>query len=328
MEKGLPSASIETLQKRALILAAIRSFFWERKVLEVETPVLSQYGTVDQHINSFSVDSGFDQTKRYLHTSPEFAMKRLLAAGSGSIYQICHCFRDGEKSRQHNHEFTMLEWYRTDFSYIELIREVDDLVRMVLGSLTENYIVEKMETECITYQMMFNTYLGINPFSATIEQLQNCASTNNINISHESMGENRDDWLNLLLSHLIEPQLGKGKLTFVMDYPASQAALARISPYDVNVAERFELYIDGVEIANGFQELCDSQEQEQRFIADQEKRTQTGKMQIPYDKNFIKAMSQGLPECSGVALGVDRLVMFALGLENIEEVIPFSSEIA
>ncbi len=323
MENGFPTASIETLQKRALILAAIRSFFWERKVLEVETPVLSQYGTVDLHIDSFAVESGFDQIQRYLHTSPEFAMKRLLAAGSGSIYQICHCFRDGEKSRLHNHEFTMLEWYRTGFSYIELIREVDDLVRMILGPKTEY-----MDTECITYQVMFNTYLGINPFSATIEQLQNCASQNGINISFDSMGDDRDDWLNLLLSHVIEPQLGKGKLTFVMDYPASQAALSRISPYDPNVAERFELYLEGVEIANGFQELCDPQEQEQRFIEEQKKRIENGKMDIPYDKNFIKAINHGLPECSGVALGVDRLVMFALGLGGIEEVMPFTAYVS
>lgn len=323
MENGLPTASIETLKKRALILAAIRSFFWEREVLEVETPALSQYGTVDLHIDSFSVNSGFDQTKRYMHTSPEFAMKRLLAAGSGSIYQICHCFRDGEKSRLHNHEFTMLEWYRTDFSYIELISEVDGLVRMVLGPAAQT-----METECITYHMMFNSYLGINPFTATIEQLQNCAVENGINISHESMGDNRDDWLNLLLSHVIEPQLGRGKITFVLDYPASQAALARISPYDSKIAERFELYLEGVEIANGFQELCDPQEQEQRFIEEQQNRAENGKMDIPYDKNFIGAMSQGLPECSGVALGIDRLIMFALGLDDIREAMSFPADIA
>ncbi len=323
MENGLPTTSIDTLQKRALILAAIRSFFWERKVLEVETPVLSQYGTVDFHIDSFAVDSGFDKTKRYLHTSPEFAMKRLLAAGSGSIYQICHCFRDGEKSLLHNHEFTMLEWYRIGFSYIELIREVDDLVRTILGPAAE-----VIETECITYQMMFSTYLGINPFTSTIEQLQKCATENGINIDVDSMGDNRDDWLNLLLSHLIEPQLGKGKLTFIMDYPSSQAALARISPYNPDVAERFELYIEGVEIANGFQELCDPQEQEQRFIEEQQKREKNGKSKIPYDNNFISAMSQGLPECSGVALGIDRLVMHALGAEKISQVIPFTAELA
>ena len=323
MENGFPTASIETLQKRALILAAIRSFFWEREVLEVETPVLSQYGTVDLYIDSFTVDSSFDNTKRFLHTSPEFAMKRLLAAGSGSIYQICRCFRDGEKSRLHNHEFTMLEWYRSGFSYIELISEVDDLVRMVLGTAAQS-----IETECITYQMAFNTYLKLNPFTATIEQLQNCASENGININHESMGQNRDDWLNLLLSHLVEPQLGKGKFTFLMDYPASQAALARISPYDSNIAERFELYLDGVEIANGFQELCNAAEQEQRFVEEQAKRSENGKMGIPYDKNFINSMNQGLPECSGVALGIDRLVMFALGLDNIDQVMPFPADIA
>ncbi len=318
MEDGFPSTSIETIKNRALILAAVRSFFNERELFEVETPILSNFGTVDPYIDSFVVSSQFAKHKQYLHTSPEFAMKRLLAAGSGSIFQICHAFRDGEIGRLHNTEFTMLEWYRVGFSYIELIREVDDLVRMVLRDLSYN-----RETECITYQAMFNTYLGINPFNATIEQLIACSNQHGINIDVESMGDNRDDWLNLLHSHVIEPQLGRGKLTFVMDYPASQAALARISSYDKNVAERFELYIEGVEIANGFQELSDPEEQEERFIAEQEQRKKIGKMDIPYDKNFIAAMNQGLPDCSGVALGLDRLMMFALEFDSIDKVLPF-----
>lgn len=323
MEDGSPSASIETIKNRALMLTAVRSFFKERELLEVETPILSAFGTVDPYIDSFVVSSQFEEHVQYLHTSPEFAMKRLLAAGSGSIFQICHAFRDGEIGRLHNTEFTMLEWYRVGFSYIELIREVDDLVRMILRDLSYN-----RETECITYQAMFSTYLGINPLSATIEQLIDCANQHGININAEAMGDNRDDWLNLLHSHVIEPQLGRGKLTFIMDYPASQAALARISPYDKSVAERFELYIEGVEIANGFQELSDPQEQENRFIAEQNQRKKIGKMDIPYDKNFIAAMNQGLPDCSGVALGLDRLMMFALELDSIDKVLPFPADIA
>ncbi len=307
------------IKKRAFIYSQIRSFFNERDVLEVETPVLSFSGTVDPTIDSFTVKSQFYQQPLFLQTSPEFAMKRLLVEGSGSIYQICRSFRDGESGRRHNPEFSMLEWYRLDFSYFDLMQEVDHLVRQIVpGDMI------KKESEYISYNQLFIQYLAIDPLAADIGDLINCAKHHNLNVDETTMGDDFDLWLGLLLSHLIEPKLGVDGLTFVYDYPASQAALARLKPQDSRIAERFELYINGVEVANGFQELQDADEQRERFISEQEVRKESDKMVVPFDNHLLNALSKGLPFCAGVALGLDRLIMLALKANSITDVIPFS----
>lgn len=293
-----PSASLVNLRLRAQILAKIRSFFAEREVLEVETPLLSAAATTDPHLKSFRVERDY-----YLQTSPEFAMKRLLAAGSGAIYQIGKAFRDEEQGRQHNPEFTMLEWYRPGFDHHDLMDEMDDLLQTILGTET---------AERLIYADAFQKYLGINPHTATITELQKCAQINIVGLENAS----RDAWLHLLISHCIEPHLGQQKPTFLYNFPASQAALARVHD---GVAERFEVYIQGMELANGFHELRDATEQEKRFIADLQERS----IQVPYDQHLLSALRHGLPDCAGVALGIDRLVMIAANTRNIADVMSF-----
>ncbi|THB69309.1 MAG: EF-P lysine aminoacylase GenX [Gammaproteobacteria bacterium] len=300
------------LKAKAGFCRDIREFFSKRDVIEVDTPVLSRYGTVDPSIASFEVNSAFSKSPLYLQTSPEFAMKKLLCNGSGSIYQICHSFRDGEEGRLHRHEFSMLEWYRVGFTMFDLIDEVEELVLSIFPVK-----VTSTKKQVFSYSELFLKYLDIDPLVATVIQLQQVAYCNKININKDVMGDDRDSWLNLLMSHLIEPQLGKCGLTFVYGYPASQAALAQLNQDDNRIADRFELYINGVEIANGFQELQDAQEQLRRFQAEQQYRADNGMMQIPYDKELIAALEKGLPFCSGVAVGLDRLFMLRTGAESI-----------
>ncbi len=306
-----PSASIEALRARAYIIHLIRKFFAAHEVMEVETPLLAHSSATDAVIHSFTVEVPGQPSLMYLQTSPEFAMKRLLAAGSGAIYQICKAFRQDESGQRHNPEFTMLEWYRPGFSYTQLMDEVDLLIQTVLPTAA----IHRW-----TYLDLFSHYLNINPFTANTEELKTCASTHGVNVHFET--SDRDDWLNLLMSHLIEPQL---QASFVYDYPASQAALSQIRKKDnYLVAERFELYINGMEIANGYHELCDAKEQEQRFIQDNLKREALGLAILPIDYRLIAALKKGLTECSGVALGIDRLVMLVLESKTIADVLSFS----
>lgn len=314
-----PSASLIALKLRAQILARIRAYFVETAVLEVETPVLSRAATTDPHLHSFTARTlapGDPTTPRYLHTSPEFAMKRLLAAGSGSIYQVCKVFRGGESGQRHNAEFTLLEWYRVGFTYHQLMDDAEALVTAVLERASSS------PSERISYRDAFVRYAGIDTFTATIVEHAECVRRHDVAVSGLSESD-LDTWRNLLLTHVIEPQLGRGRLTFLYDYPASQAALARVRPGDPPLAERFELYVEGMELANGFGELSNAEEQRRRFENDRAARAAEGLAAVPSDDLLLAALRHGLPDCSGVALGVDRLVMLAANATSIEEVLPF-----
>lgn len=301
-----PSASLHNLRVRSQLLAAIRHFFHARNVMEVETPLLCHHTNPDPSIESFEL---LDQKARYyLQTSPEFAMKRLLAAGSGPIYQLAKAFRREEAGRYHNPEFTLLEWYRPDNHYHALMTEVDELLQLILGT----GIAER-----ITYEELFVNYLRINPHTASVEALEQCARAQQINYSSIA---DKDVWLNLLLTHGIEPHIGLTKPIFIYDYPASQAALARVRG---QVAERFEVYFKGMELANGFHELSDPQEQEHRFTEQIALRQARGQPVLERDHFFLEALRHGLPDCSGVALGVDRLVMIACHAMALSDTVTF-----
>jgi lysyl-tRNA synthetase class 2 len=247
-------------------------------------------------------------------------MKRLLAAGSGPIYQVCKVFRDGESGRLHNPEFTMLEWYRTGYDDQRLMDEVDELVRLLLGEH-----VALAPSERLTYRDAFVRYTGLDPHQATSTEFANAAHANDIHAS-TALYEQHDAslWRDLLLTHLVEPHLGRNRPTFIYDYPASQAALARVRAGDPPLASRFELYINGMEIANGFHELGDAGEQRTRFERQQHARHATGLPAVPLDERLLSALAAGLPDCAGVALGFDRLVMLCAGLDRIEQVLSFA----
>lgn len=315
-----PSASIENLKTRASLLKTIRDFFYARNVMEVETPSLSQASVTDIHLASFStqfVGPGFAKgLPLYLQTSPEFAMKRLLAAGSGAIFQLAKAFRNEEAGRHHNPEFTMLEWYRPGFNAAQLMDEIDDLMTAVVGS-------EKAER--ISYQQAFITHLACDPLTASIEELTQLAKLQGFD--HIAEQENdKDTLLQLLFCMCIEPKIGQQTPCFVYHFPASQAALAKLNTDDNRVAERFELYFKGMELANGFDELTEADEQRQRFIDDNNKRKAQSLAEVTVDERFLAALSHGLPQCSGVALGVDRLLMLALNAKRISDVIAFDVE--
>ncbi len=313
-----PSASIAILQKRAQILADIRSFFAKRQVMEVDTPLLASKPVTDPHLVNFSCQfvspiSAVQQTL-YLQTSPEYAMKRLLCAGSGDIYQLGKAFRNEEAGRHHNPEFTLLEWYRLDFDHWQLMEEVADLLALVLGCI---------KVDKVSYASLFRQYLGIDPLDTGLAHLQQaCIQQGFADLAQRE--SNKDTLLQLLFSHVIEPQIGQAQPCFVYHFPASQAALAKISQQDKRVAERFEVYYQGIELANGFHELQSAQEQRYRFEQDNLLRQQMGLAQVPIDESLLAALEKGLPACAGVALGFDRLLMLACSLETISEGMPFS----
>ncbi len=307
-----PSASLEALRVRAETLAKLRSFFAERGVLEVETPTLAAAPVTDVHLASLALPlAGREGRTVYLQTSPEFAMKRILAAGSGPIYQISKAFRDGEAGRRHNPEFTILEWYRPGWNHHRLMDEVDELLATVLGT---------PPGERFTYHEAFLRHAGVDPHRSPTADLR--ARAGELGVSDTS-GLERDGLLDLVLTHLVEPRLGRGRPAFVHDFPASRAALARIRPGDPPVAERFEVFVDGLELANGFHELTDPIEQRQRFEADLAERRRRGLPEVPIDERLLAALAAGLPPCAGVALGIDRLAMLALGTTDISDVIAF-----
>ncbi|HKJ77178.1 MAG TPA: EF-P lysine aminoacylase EpmA, partial [Gammaproteobacteria bacterium] len=315
-----PAASPEALRARARVLAAIRAFFAERDVMEVETPVLSAAANLDPHIDSLATTyqgpGAPDGRTLYLHTSPEFPMKRLLAAGSGPIYQLGRVFRQGESGRLHNPEFTMLEWYRPGWDHHALMDEVEALAATVLGVTGP--------AERLSYAEAFQRHLDLNPHAAAVEELIQAALAHGIAPPPGLGRDDRDGWLDLLLSQRIEPYLGRGRPTFIYDYPASQAALARVRGGWPPVAERFELYSEGVELANGFHELADAAEQRRRFEAERARReAETGRPAPSLDERLLAALEAGLPDCAGVALGVDRLLMRAAGAERLEQVLAF-----
>ncbi|OAI49135.1 poxB regulator PoxA [Gammaproteobacteria bacterium SCGC AG-212-F23] len=311
-----PTASFKTLHTRAKILAQVRDFFSKRNVLEVQTPLLSSTSVTDPYIQSipaiFQKTGSQIQETLYLQTSPEYAMKRLLAAGSGPIFQICKAFRQGEVGTFHQPEFTMLEWYRPDFNHHDLMNEMDDLLQLVLN---------KGKAERLSYAAAFVNTVGINPHFASLEELSFCAKKNGILVN--STITDRDAWLDLILTHCIEPHFANNHPVFLYDFPISQAALAKIRNEDPPVASRFEVYYKGIELANGFHELQDSDEQRRRFENNLHQRNKLDLSPIPIDEHFLAALSHGLPDCSGVALGLDRLLMLILSAENIREVVSF-----
>lgn len=294
---------IAALRQRAALNALIRRFFAERDVLEVETPILSEAGNTEPNIDSFHtrfsghVDAGTPQ--RWLRTSPEFPLKRLLAAGVGDCYELGRVFRNGEAGGRHNPEFTMLEWYRVGWDHHRLIDETVALVRAALGLVQRDARVR-----VIDYRSLYQQQLGVDPFQASVAQLQ--AALGDVQV--DAAGMTRDDWLDLLMTHHIQPHFDAAVMTVVHDWPASQAALARIRPGTPALAERFELYLGSVELANGYHELNDAAEQRARFERDHAVRTARGAVLPPLDERLLAALP-ALPDCAGVAVGVDRLLM-------------------
>jgi len=299
MNDWRPSADRAALQLRARLNAYIRAFFAERGVLEVETPLLSQHGTTDRHIESFAVPVGSGQT-RWLRTSPEFALKRLLAAGIGDCYELGRVFRYGEAGRRHNPEFSMLEWYRVGWDHQRLIGEVEQLVQGALA-----LVDRKVTTARISYRELFVRELGLDPWRASDAALQTALAGFDI----KADGLERDDWLDLLFSYRLQPNFAADELLSVYDFPASHCALARLrGEVGEQVAERFESFLGPVELANGYHELIDAEEQAARFATDLEWRLQHQRPGPPADALLLSAMQHGLPACAGVALGVDRLL--------------------
>ena len=313
-----PSADVAALRLRADLYASIRRFFAERGVLEVETPILSQAGNTDPNIESFRTrfsghaDAG--SAERWLRTSPEFPLKRLLAAGIGDCYELGRVFRNGEAGRRHNPEFTMLEWYRVGWDHRRLMRETAELVLAALAIVGRGARVRET-----TYRELFLDTLAFDPLRADEAQLRGQLQ----DIAIDPRGLGRDDWLDLLLTHRIQPLFAQDQLLVVHDYPASQCALAKIRAADPPVAERFELYLGPVELANGYHELTDAAEQRGRFMRDHGLRAQRGAAVPAIDEWLLAALQHGLPDCAGVALGVDRLLGAMLDANAIAASIAF-----
>lgn len=307
------------LQDRALMFKATRQFFDQRGVLEVDCPILSTQASIDPHIDLISA-LYLGQEKCYLHSSPEFGMKRLLADGIGDIYQLSHVFRDGEWSAKHNPEFTMTEWYRLGFSLEQMIEETVQFIRLFLGNLPHHVI---------SYRDLFLEKTGINPFTASNQDLFRYIQNQNIPFYSGLIEEGKDALLNVILGSHIEPQLGHGHLCVLAYYPASQAALARKRWHEEEqVAERFEVYYQGMELANGYHELTDAHEQRLRFQEANASRLALGKEALPIDENFLQALEKGLPDCCGVAVGFDRLMMLRQRQTNIADVVAWGWKIA
>ncbi len=328
------TASLETLRKRANILAEIRLFFHQRHYWEVETPLLSSESVIDEHLEPFCVPMNADGgTKRYLQTSPELAMKRLLASGADRIYQICKAFRKEEQGALHNPEFTMLEWYACGETEQEQIDFTEALIQHLFAQ-TERVLPTRFKR--LTYEEAFRETLGVSIFDLSLDQLQELGRSHGIGFATSTIEEKaglqtteqseRDNWLNLLLTEKVEPFLKEQQAVFLYNYPASQAALAKITETDSRTANRFELYLDGLEICNGYDELTSAEELENRCRDQNRLRQTNGSEVLPQPKRFLAAMKNGLPPCSGVALGVDRLVMLLLGCQSIREVLTFPYE--
>ncbi|PNK60931.1 EF-P lysine aminoacylase EpmA [Psychrobacter sp. FDAARGOS_221] len=311
-----PTMSLPMAQKRAQMLATIRQFFAEREVLEVQTPMMSQAGNTDIFVPSISTNVTVQDKPQthYLHTSPEFAMKRMLASWQVAMYQICPVFRDNEVGGRHNSEFTMLEWYRPDFTLEMLADELANLLSVVYGT--------PQNLTHYSYSQAFGDYVGIHPLTASLESIIEVATQHGF--GRLGLGDDRQGWLDVLFSHLVEPKLGFDAPTLITNYPPATAALAKVEKDDDGneVAKRFELYINGIEIANAYDELADGQALKARFEADNEERARRGLPIMPIDEHLVAACDD-LPECSGIALGVDRLLMVLTGVDSIDDVIGF-----
>ena len=316
-----PSASLATLQTRAAMLASARKYFARRAVLEVETPILAAHTVTDAHIQSIGLHTL--ESEMWLRTSPEYHMKRLLAAHPQDIYQIGKVFRDGESGTRHQPEFTMIEWYRLGFDLNEIIDDTCELIK----HLTQGRKLPVTEHRTISYKEAFQSACNLNPISATLEDICSTAKDCLADILDErliqSIGDDRACWLDLLASHIVTPSFEKDALYVVTDYPAEQAMLARINPNNPLLAERFEVFLNGLELANGYCELQDITEQTERFQRDNEQRRHAGLATVTIDEALIAALKSGLPACSGVAVGLDRLLMIADGHNSVASTLSF-----
>jgi lysyl-tRNA synthetase class 2 len=314
----MPDISLHSsLRLRARLYGLIRAFFAERQVLEVETPILSAAGNTDPNIESFTtgfhghVDAG--ARERWLRTSPEFPLKRLLAAGIGDCYELGRVFRNGEAGGRHNPEFSMLEWYRVGWDHRALMHETIELVEQALAMLER-----RAEVVITSYRQIFLDALGIDPLHAPVDALRAPLAEFSINPAELE----RDDWLDLLITHRLQPAFPRDRITVIHDYPASQCALARIRPGEPPLAERFELYLGPYELANGYHELNDAQEQGMRFERDNQVRCQRGLREVPVDQRLLVVLD-AMPACAGVAMGVERLLMCLAGTDAIADVLTF-----
>ena len=324
-----PTATLEALRRRAAMLAELRAFFAEREILEVETPLLSAETTLDLHLESLNSEleaPGFPKRRLYLQTSPELAMKRLLAAGSGSIYQVCKAFRGGERGRWHNPEFTILEWYRVGWNHHRLMREVVLLIETLLAGS------RRLEAAvCMSYADLMKQHAGVDPLDTPTRTLRHAlerSSAPQCSSRQDADGLDRDDLLSRLFVERVEPRLEPDRVTVVFDYPASQAAMARLGATDRRTAERFEAFVGSIELANGYGELSDPVEQRQRLQRELALRRQRCRPLPPMPLRFLAALDAGLPYCAGVALGFDRLLGLDLSARRIDELIAFPVESA
>ncbi len=315
-----PTASIEMLSRRSKLTLAIHQFFSSRDFIHVETPLLSHDTVVDRYIHPVSLQESAltgreaDQKPLWLQTSPEFCMKRLLASGATAIYQIAKAFRQGESGGRHNPEFTMLEWYRVG----------DDMqAGMELLSDFASGILNRPKSELLSYCDAFQKFADVDPFTGTVELFCEALQKHGVSVSQFAGETGRDFWLNLILTHLVEPKLGFDAPVIIYDWPSSQAALAIVRDGNPPVAERFELYVDGVELGNGYHELLDAEELARRNNENNTLRRSDGSDPLPEESRLLDAMHAGMPGCSGVAVGVDRLLMVLQGCQNIEQVIAF-----
>ncbi len=320
MTEWRPTSGPEAAKRRADMLRRLRDYFDRESVLEVDTPALSQAAVSDIHIESLTVTSSLTTAALFLHTSPEFCMKRLLASGYPDVYSICRVFRDAELGRGHQPEFTIVEWYRLGFDLGEIIADTISAIATALGepTLADN-------SESANYRDVLIAACGIDPIEASVSELADASDADDD--LRRTIGGERDDWLDLLMTTRVAPSFAADKLTVVKHYPASQAALARLCPDDINVADRFEVFMGPVELANGYVELTDAKIQAQRIENDQAVRTRRGSPLRPHDQSLIAALESGLPACAGVAMGLERLQMVHDKTDDIRKVIPFPFEV-
>ncbi|WP_239414303.1 EF-P lysine aminoacylase EpmA [Estrella lausannensis] len=310
MSQASLAHKINVLKDRSLMLKRARSFFYERNLLEVDCPALSRGTSVDEHIDLIATDDG-----RHLFSSPEYGMKRLLASGSGDIFQLSHVYRAGEVGKKHQPEFMMAEWYRLGFTFSEMIEETLDFIRLFIGPTPAVYQ---------TYRDLFQEMTGLDPFETDEKGLTQFLQKHSIDFP-DDVKDDKDSLLNLIVALHIEPRLPHDELFVLTHYPGSQAALAKkVKDGKYDVAERFEVYHKGLELANGYHELSDPKEQRARLIESNRLRLERGKKTLPIDEHFLSALEQGLPDCCGVAVGFDRLMMLRHDIHKIDDVIALS----
>ncbi|WP_343192591.1 elongation factor P--(R)-beta-lysine ligase [Buchnera aphidicola (Taiwanaphis decaspermi)] len=318
-DEFIPKTSHINIFKRAKIINKIRSFFLKNNVLEVDTPIMSSFTVTDVNITPFkTLFLNKKKKKLWLITSPEYHMKRLISYGLGSIYQICHSFRNGELGKYHNPEFTILEWYETNCDIFKLMNKINVLL---------NNLKKYKKVVFISYERIFMNYLKINPLTCSkkdlIKKIQDVSKDNSLSFKNK----NKDSLLEYLFIIGLYPILKKIELIFIYHFPASQASLSKINSLNNKISERFEIFSYGLEIANGFDELVDFKEQKKRFKKNNKTREKNGMKKVKIDKNFINSLKKGLPQCSGVAIGIERLIMSILKIKNINEIINFPLDI-